>query len=372
VGGEKIWEAGKKRNEKFTCLKHFWRYGMASTADYHVIERPAYPVDGRKLPDIYTKPEEMSYELQIDSGMFPLFKFWGPATSIESSQWIARSAMDMVEKFSPTLSLIYLPHLDYRQQVMGPNHEEIKKEVQDNDRVCGELISFFKQRGTEILVIGEYDIQEADRPVHINRVLRQAGYLKVLHNATGELIDFGTSLAFAVADHQVAHVYVQDASVLNKVKALLENLEGIDRVYDAETKKELGLNHPRSGELVAMAAPRHWFTYYYWMDDAEAPDFARTVAIHHKQGYDPCDLILDPKLTMPKLKVAARLLQKKLGFRYVMDVIPLDASLIKGSHGRPSESEETAPVMIYSGKEGVKDKFHVCELKQFVLDRIFS
>ena len=156
----------------------------------------------------------------------------------------------------------------------------------------------------------------------------------------------GASAAFAVADHQVAHIYVNDRNRIEEVRKIVEAVDGVERVLDEEGKKEFHLDHPRSGELVAIARPGAWFTYYYWLDDARAPDFARTVDIHRKPGYDPVELFLDPKLAAPKLKIAATVLKKKLGFRYLMDVIPLDASLVKGSHGRPPARPEDGAILM--------------------------
>ena len=145
---------------------------------------------------------------------------------------------------------------------------------------------------------------------------------------------------------QVAHVYVNDRSILNEVRTLLEQTEGIAQIMGDREKIVAGIQHPRAGNLVAVAKERAWFTYYYWFDDARAPDFARCVDIHRKPGYDPVELFLDPKIPAVKLKILWRLLQKKLGFRMLMDVIPLDASLVKGSHGRRPEDPTEWPVVI--------------------------
>jgi len=161
-----------------------------------------------------------------------------------------------------------------------------------------------------------------------------------------EVLDCGASRAFAVADHQVAHIYLNDRSLEREVRGLLERTPGIERVLSADEQAELGINHPRSGELIAVAAERAWFTYYYWLDDRVAPDFARCVDIHRKPGYDPVELFLDPKLKIPQLKIGWRLLQKKLGFRMLMDVIPLDATLVKGSHGRRPTNPGDYPILI--------------------------
>ena len=182
-----------------------------------------------------------------------------------------------------------------------------------------------------------------DRPVHLNRVLREHGLLAVREELGGEILDAGASAAFAVADHQIAHVYVNDASKTAIVRALLEKTPGVERVLDRAQQTPYRIAHDRSGDFVVIAEPGAWFTYYYWLDDDRAPDFARTVDIHRKPGYDPAELLIDPAIRLPALEVGWKLAKKKLGFRYLMDVIPLDASLVKGSHGRPSEGSDDRP-----------------------------
>ncbi len=319
---------------------------MYSSVDYSVTPRPMYPADGRKIPDIYTQPDELRTELQADLGRFPLFSFWGPSTSIRATRWIADAAKWVDRRHDPTLSLVYLPHLDYCLQRHGPDLRKVAGDLEELDAVCGDLIDYYEARDAQVIILSEYGITEVFEPVHLNRVLREHGLLSVREELGRELLDAGASAAFAVADHQAAHVYVNDAARLPEVRALLEATDGVDRVLDEEGKRECHLDHPRSGDLVAVAEPHAWFTYYYWLDDDRAPDFARTVDIHRKPGYDPVELFLDPEIKRPKLKVARTILKKQLGFRYLMDVISLDASLVRGSHGALPNSPEEAPLFI--------------------------
>ncbi|MEM1293092.1 MAG: nucleotide pyrophosphatase/phosphodiesterase family protein [Cyanobacteria bacterium P01_H01_bin.162] len=346
VQAPKIWDIARQLDPDFTCANLFWWYNMYSTADYAVTPRPMYPADGRKLPDIYTQPADWRPQLQTDLGQFPLFKFWGPATSAESSQWIAESAKWTEQRVSPTLTLIYLPHLDYCLQKLSCEAAAIAADLAEIDDICGDLIQFYEDRGAQVIVLSEYGITPVNKPVHINRRLREAGLLQVREELDLELLDAEASQAFAVADHQLAHVYVNNAAVLPRVKQLLQDTDGIDLVLDEHSKPAYHLDHDRAGELVAVAAPEAWFTYYYWLEDSRAPDFARTVDIHRKPGYDPVELFIDPQLKAPKLKIASKLLQKQLGFRYLMDVIPLDASLVKGSHGHLTQHPGDCPVFI--------------------------
>jgi predicted AlkP superfamily pyrophosphatase or phosphodiesterase len=342
----KLWETARDLDPDVTCAKLFWWYNMYSSADITITPRPMYPADGRKIPDIYTQPAELRDELQQKLGQFPLFEFWGPATSIRSSRWIAEAAMEVERRASPTLSLVYLPHLDYGLQRLGPGHPEIPKHLEEIDALCGELIDFYERRGAQVVVLSEYGITPVSRGVAINQTLRARGYIQVREELGRELLDAGASRAFAVADHQLAHVYVRDPADVAAVRELIEDTPGVAQVLDRQEQAKIGLDHPRAGELVALAEPDSWFSYYYWLDERRAPDFARTVDIHRKPGYDPVELFLDPALRHPKLAVGWRLLKKKLGQRYLMDVIPLDPSLVKGSHGLAPQREADAPVFI--------------------------
>ncbi len=355
VQTEKVWETARRRDRSVTCAKLFWWYNMYSSADVSVTPRPMYKADGRKIPDIYTQPAELRHELQEKLGRFPLFNFWGPASSIASSQWISGCTKHVVEKFNPTLSLVYLPHLDYALQKVGPGDPSIPDEVRTIDEVAGDLVDWFTARGRRVLIVSEYGIEAVDGPVHINRALRAAGQLQVREEQGLELLDTGASDAFAVADHQIAHVYVRDADRVGRVKELVEKVEGVGKVLDAEGKAAVGLDHPRSGELVLVAAPNRWFTYYYWFDDARAPDFARTVDIHRKPGFDPVEMYIDPKLRLRRAAIGWKLLKRKLGLRQLLDVIPLDATLVRGSHGRIDLPDHTQPVLIEPSAGGHGD-----------------
>jgi predicted AlkP superfamily pyrophosphatase or phosphodiesterase len=375
VGGEKIWEAGKRRDPAFTCANMFWWYNMASSHDFGATPRPIYKADGRKIPDCYTVPADLRDRLTEQLGHFPLFKFWGPATSIESTRWIADATKLVIAGNNPTLTLAYLPHLDYDLQRFGPDqtHPAVRKSLGEVDAVAGDLIDAAHASGRSVMVLSEYGITKVDRPIHINRALREAGLLAVREEDGGEALDPAASKAFAVADHQIAHVYVSDPIVLPKVQEVLQGLPGIERIHDAADKHVVNLDHPRSGELVAIADERSWFTYYYWTDDRRAPDFARTVEIHRKPGYDPVELFLDPDLSLPKLAIGKRLLMRKLGFRALMDVIPLDASLVKGSHGRVTNQSGDGPLVI-SDQANLNDgkDLRATDVKQVLLDALFT
>ncbi len=358
VQGEKIWEELKREDSAFTCAKLFWWYNMYSKVDWSITPRPMYPADGSKHFDIYSWPYSIRAEIKKDLGEFPFFGFWGPAAGVDSpqgsadcvSRWIADSARWIEERHQPTLSLVYLPHLDYNLQRLGPEDPAIARDLGEIDAIVGGLIDFFAKRSVQVILLSEYGITPVDTPIHLNRRFREKGWITVKEELGRELLDFGACKAFAVADHQIAHVYVNDPLVLQNVRALLEETPGVDRVLGAEEKRAAGIDHERAGDLVAVSKENAWFTYYYWEDDARAPDFARCVDIHRKPGYDPAELFLDPKRRLVKGQIAWRLMKKKLGFRMLMDVVPLDAALVKGSHGARPENPADRPVIIAQDK----------------------
>lgn len=346
VQAEKIWDQAKRINKDFTCANMFWWYNMYSNADFGVTPRPMYPADGRKIPDCYSQPMELRDELQEKLGQFPLFNFWGPKTDIKVSRWIAEASKIIDQKYDPTLTLIYLPHLDYGLQRWGHDLGKIKKDLREIDKVCGDLISYYEKMGSSVIVLSEYGITNVSNPVHVNRVLREYGLLKVKNELGRELLDAGASDAFAVADHQIAHIYINNEARREEIRQLLSSVPGVEAILDSEGKKQMNIDHERSGDFVLVADKDSWFTYYYWMDDQKAPDYARTVDIHRKPGYDPVELFTDPEISMLPVKVAAKLVRKKLGFRTLMDIIPLDATLVRGSHGRIPDDKADWPVFL--------------------------
>lgn len=349
VQGDKIWDNARKQDPNFTVSKMFWWYNMYSTADWSVTPRPQYHADGVKAPDCYSYPPELRDELQAELGQFPLFNFWGPNANIKSTRWIADASMSVERKHNPTLTLIYLPHLDYCLQKFGPDFSKISKELNEIDEVVKDLIQFYEARNAKIILLSEYGINAVNNPIHINRILRNEGLISVRVERWYELLDAGVSKAFAVSDHQIAHVYLNDPSVKERVMQVLKKTPGIDLVLDKAAQKEYHIDHARSGDIVVVAKPDSWFTYYYWLDDAKAPDYAHLVDIHRKPGYDPLEMFMDPKNPLIKLRAGYKLARKLLGFRYLMDVIPLDATLVKGSHGGINIPKEYYPIIVTDG-----------------------
>ena len=372
VEAEKIWERGRARDAGFTCAKLFWWYNMYSGVDWSVTPRPSYHADGRKTPDFYAHPPALRDALKLELGEFPLFNFWGPFSGIRSSEWIGRCAEQVVGIHRPTLTLVYLPHLDYDLQRYGPAFAGLDGALGEVDRVAGGIISAARQRDMEVVVLSEYGITGVSSSVSINRALRETDLLKVHRAHNGELLDAGASEAFAVSDHQVAHVYVRREDNRASVKRLLEELPGVEKVLDEEGKRAHGLNHPRSGDLVAVAEAGRWFDYYYWPEDGEAPDFARTVDIHRKPGYDPLELLLDPARALLKPRLGLKRLAALAGFRTLMDPVPLETGLLGGSHGRLPSSPAEGPVLISSSGGHAVSRLEMTEVSAHLLATIFD
>jgi predicted AlkP superfamily pyrophosphatase or phosphodiesterase len=286
------------------------------------------------------------------------------------TQWIARCAAEVLHTERPDLTLVYLPHLDYDPQRFGPQGCDVAKLTHELDDACAPLLDAARAAGARVWVVSEYGHVQVSRPVHLNRVLRQAGMVSVRPGPFGETPDLFNSPAFAVVDHQLAHVYVPDPNDRPKVRDLLSAQPGVARVAEGETRSELQLNHERAGELVALAEPDAWFAYPFWLDDRQAPDYARTVDIHRKPGYDPCELFFDPKRWWPKARAALRLLQKKLGFRTLFDVVPLDAGLVRGSHGLAAADVRDRPVLIGDGPAPADGELPMTAVRDLLLGAI--
>ncbi len=370
VQGDKLWDVGRAKEPSFTCANTFWWYAMNTRADWTATPRPLYCADGLKLPDFYAYPLHLREELNEKFGTFPLFNFWGPNTSIESSAWIAKAAIELEERYAPTLQLVYLPHLDYCLQREGPK-ADLSKDLEEIDAVVGDLIDHFQNKGCRVIILSEYGIVPVTRPVYPNRLLREAGMLELKVDLGREYLDPGSCRAFAVTDHQIAHVYVRNDSDRAAVKELFTGVPGVGAVLDEEGKRAHGLDHERSGEIVLLAEPDSWFAYYFWFDDDRAPDYARAVDIHRKPGFDPCELYIDPEITLPYLNVGMSLARKALGFRYTMEVTPLDATMVKGSHGLVTAAAD-APVFLSSEPRFLSgDSIAATSVRDRILDHVF-
>ncbi len=348
VGGEKLWETARAAHPGYTSANVCWWYAMGMSTDVTVTPRPIYHADGRKSPDAYVRPPELHDQLTGALGEFPLFQYWGPTASIKSSKWVIGASRQILREKRPDLLLTYVPHLDYDLQRFGPDAPQAALAARELDTALAPLLDDARNAGATVVVLSEYGITNVERPVDINRALRREGLLEVYTQAGMEYLDPWASRAFAVADHQVAHVYVRDSADVERVRSIVGELTGVDEVLDREAQAKYGIDHERAGELVAVAEPDSWFTYYYWLDDERKPDFARGVEIHRKPGYDPAELFFDPEDKFAKARAGLNLAKKFAGLRYAMDVVPTDPRWVRGSHGRLPDSTEDGPVLLCS------------------------
>jgi hypothetical protein len=193
------------------------------------------------------------------------------------------------------------------------------------------------------------------------------GLVEVYTQEGMEYLDPWASRAFAVVDHQVAHVYVRDTADRLRVRDLLAEVPGVGRIFVGSERAEIALDHERSGDLVLLSEPDSWFSYYYWLDDARAPDFARTVEIHRKPGYDPAELLLDPADRLVKPRIAATLARRKLGMRATLDVVPLHGDLVRGSHGLAPADPADGPLLLCSEPELARTAMPATDVRELLL-----
>jgi predicted AlkP superfamily pyrophosphatase or phosphodiesterase len=370
---ETVYEAAREEfGESFTTALVFsWYSQGALAADYRVIPKPHYGSDGSKVFDVHGAPESYVRGLEDDLGAFPFENFWGPGSGPPATEWIAEATAKTLREREPNLTVCYLPLLDYPLQKHGPGTEQAREALSTVDEHVGLIHEAAEETDTRIVVFSEYGLSPVSRPVHLNRRFRRKGWLQVRSGPFGEQLDIPQSEVLAAADHQVAHVYVRDPDLVPAVRSLLADADGVGEVWGEAEKAERGIDHPRAGELIALAEPDAWFTYYFWLDDARAPDYARTVDIHSKPGYDPVEMFVDPEIRFPKLRAGRTLLKKKLGFRYRMELTPSDASLVEGSHGVPPSDPEEGPVLITEGLTPPDDPA-MTDLKPWLLEQYRS
>jgi predicted AlkP superfamily pyrophosphatase or phosphodiesterase len=354
----------------FRCAKLFWWFNQGAAVEISVTPKPYYGADGNKAFGITGTPPRLSDDLERTLGPFPFPSFWGPMAGLPCTQWIAHCAAEVLRRERPDLTLVYLPHLDYDPQRFGPQGCDLRRLTGELDEACAPLLDAARAAGARVWVVSEYGHVQVSRAVLLNRALRQAGLLAVRPGPFGEQLDTFISRAFAVCDHQLAHVYVAEDADRPRVREILAGLKGVARVLDGDEREEIHLRHERSGELIALADPDAWFAYPFWLDDRQAPDYARTVDIHRKPGFDPCELFFDPRLWWPKGRALWRLLQKKRGFRTLFDVVPLDPGLVRGSHGLPAARTEDRPLLIGDGTAPDENELPMTAVHDLVLQRI--
>jgi predicted AlkP superfamily pyrophosphatase or phosphodiesterase len=325
-----IWDMLHQHDESLTSAAWFGLLTKGAAADLICTPAPIHNPDGSESLWCYTQPTELYGTLRDALGHFPLKHFWGPLAGIPSTAWIADSAVLAARQWQPNFFYIYLPHLDYAAQKFGPDSPAADQALLALDEVLAKLVAGCDEAyGPDRplwIVASEYTIVPVNHVTYPNRALRSAGWLEVRREPDGEHLDLSASRAWALVDHQFSHIFVADPADIPRVADLFRRAPGIAQVLVGDELGLYELDHPRSGDIVLVSAPGSWQAYYYWLDDAAAPAFARTVDIHRKPGYDPVELFFDP---------ATR-------------GIPLDASLVRGSHGAPAREEEQRGVIVAS------------------------
>jgi hypothetical protein len=334
----RLWDRLKAARPGLRTAAWFLLQSKHATADLVCLPAPRHNPDGTETMWCHTNPEPLYAELRETLGEFPLHKFWGPVAGIDSSRWITRSFIAAARSQPPHVAWVYLPHLDYAAQRSGPDSPPAHAACGELDAEIASLVADFGglvgHENLTVLVIGEYAIRPVSRAVCPNRILREAGLLAVADTGDGELLDMQGSQAWALADHQVAHVYLRDGgdhALRDRVADLFRTTVGVGRVLAGTDLVTAGLAataeqgpESRCGDIVLESDLDAWFAYPYWLDDAKAPAFARTIDIHRKPGYDPLELQLD-RSRLPQI------------------AIPLDTALVQGSHGAvdPAHPHET-------------------------------
>ncbi|WCK56303.1 alkaline phosphatase family protein [Aneurinibacillus sp. Ricciae_BoGa-3] len=354
IKADRIWDVLKQYDPAAKTAILFWQYIKYASADIVITPSPIHLEDGMQ-EWYFSKPAGLYEQVAKRNGPFHLHSFWGPLASFASSEWIARAALDIIKTSNPTLTMVYLPNLDYDAQRFGPHSEKAKQSVKEIDVLVGEFVDDLQAMGRwediSFVLLSEYAIQPVSRPVFINRTLRDYGWLKVNRIGGKEYLDLYHSKAFALVDHQVAHIYVQD-DIKSEVQKVLQETDGIAEVWGQIGKRKWQVDHANAGELVVVAERDAWFPYYWWYEDAFAPSFAHTVDIHRKPGYDPVELFFDAKTR----------------------TIPLKAELIKGSHGVPPTTDEDLVSIIVTGPQSQslsnKEVWEAHEIPAFLLEQL--
>jgi len=311
---DRIWETAGDAGLTTGVL--FFQHLIGTTADVAVTPSPIEDENNDLIEmNCWTNPDGFYDELEAEYGHFPLHHYWGPGANEEGSEWILTAARESIERYDPDLLWVYVPHLDYDGQRYGPGSDEQAAAVETVDAMVGEFLDFLRDGDrwdeTAVNVVSEYGFHEVDTPVFPNRALRAADLLTVRDDGEGgEEVDVPESAAFAMVDHQVAHVYADDGAVGDAREALAD-LDGIDEIASGDDRAAYGLDHPNAGDLVVVAEPSAWFQYYWWTDRADAPYYATDMDIHAKPGFDPCELFFGDE-----------------------GLASLDPSKVAGSHGR--------------------------------------
>ena len=311
VQGPRIWDGARARGE--TVGMYFWQQSLGERVDSVVSPAPIHKHGGGMIMRNYAQPSEMGDILDRKCGTFPLHRYWGPLASPKVGRAVLKNFFAMQEAHPVDHAFLYLPTLDYEAQRHGPDAPAADKALAEFRAQLERLADFASKQGGALTVCGDYEIGRVDRPPCFpNRTLRAAGLFNVRPIAGHAYPDFYTSRAFAMCDHEVAHVYVRWEEDVEPVAKLLAETDDYESV---EVRRDQDWAHASAGEILLLAKKGSWCAYPWWTDRREAPDWATHIDIHNKPGYDPCELFLDCSFPPKTCQ---------------------DWSRIKGSHGRRS------------------------------------
>ena len=287
--GKRIWEKFRKKGNSVGQICYQQTIGVDS--DLILTPAPIHKHHGGMIQDFYARPKNLYKNLCKRLGKtFNLHSYWGPFTSSSSSEWIAKATIELLKTGGAAdLQLVYLPHLDYEMQKSGPYSKKSINEFKKVENILNMLFSAAKLAGYEVIIFGDYAINEAHQAIFPNKILRDANLFNQREVKGALYPDIYSSKAFAMVDHQIAHVYVPDKDDITPAKIALKAAPGIKNVFSHDE-----INHPRSGDLILEADQNYWFAYPWWDKKSEAPDYATHVDIHNKPGFDPCELFLAP------------------------------------------------------------------------------
>ena len=331
VQADRVWDIIKMHQNGSKTAVLFWQNTMYSNADYVITPRPLHMED-KMIMWCYSKPTGFYEKLSDKIGKFDLTWYWGPLVSKRSSEWIEMATEYVLENEKPNFIFTYIPHLDYSFQRNGTTYKDLKDDLRFVDELVGKLVNKVTSLGilqdTQFIIFSEYGFTDVNSDIPLNSIFRKNDLVAVREIEGLEYLDLEYSNAFAMVDHQVAHIYVKE-NFTNQVTKILEGIKGIDMILDNNLKQQFRINHQRSGDLIAISNQDKWFSYYWWFDQLKAPTFSRRVDIHRKPGYDPVELFFDPSTKS----------------------ISLNGKLVKGSHGRlPIQGQPASPVFVSNFK----------------------
>jgi predicted AlkP superfamily pyrophosphatase or phosphodiesterase len=335
VQADRVWDTIKMHGSVSKTAVLFWQNTIYSNADLVLTPRPLH-MDDRMIMWCYSKPPGFYEKLIEKIGKFDLTWYWGPLVSKKSSEWIEKATEFVLENEKPSILFTYIPHLDYSFQKNGTSYKVLKDDLKFVDDLVGRLVKKVSDMGmledTQFIIFSEYGFTDVNSDISLNSIFRENGLLEVREIEQTEYLDLEYSKAFAMVDHQIAHIYVKENQT-NQVRKILEGIKGVDMILDNNLKQKMRVNHPRSGDIIAVSTKDKWFSYYWWFDPDKAPSFAKKVDIHRKPGYDPVELFFDPNTNS----------------------IPLDGKLVRGSHGRIQPQGESATPVYVSNIKNISE-----------------